>query len=114
MRRHGGCYSATTARPPKEETFQDRRTLEIGGERKHLISGHVGRFGTRDDVKLHQQYMADISETSRNSITQNAVISVTMSAPASTPVYFSITGSARRPRPRLRLTGASVTERTAA
>ncbi len=112
------------ARPAPEETFQDRRTLEIGGERielawhganhspdnsyiyfpdhdtlmlidivnsgwvpvynlnltedragyvaapdhalsypwRHLISGHLGRLGTRDDVKLHQQYVADISE----------------------------------------------------
>ena len=31
----------------------------------HLISGHVGRLGTRDDVKLHQQYIADISEHAR-------------------------------------------------
>ena len=115
------------ARPPNEETFQDRRTLEIGGERidlawhgpnhspdnivihlpdhdtlmlidivnpgwapiyisnltedipgyieapanalayswKHFIGGHMGRLGTRDDVTLHQQYMADISESSR-------------------------------------------------
>ena len=113
------------ARPPNEETFQDRRTLEIGGERidlawhganhspdniiihlpdhdtlmlidivnpgwapvylsnltedipgyieapanalayswKHFIGGHLGRLGTRDDVTLHQQYMADIAET---------------------------------------------------
>ena len=113
------------ARPPNEETFQDRRTLEIGGERidlawhgpnhspdnivihlpdhdtlmlidivnpgwapvyianltedipgyieapanalayswKHFIGGHLGRLGTRDDVTLHQQYMADISES---------------------------------------------------
>ncbi len=118
------------ARPPNEETFQDRRTLEIGGERidlawhgpnhspdnilihlpdhdtmmlvdivnpgwapvyvsnltedipgyieapanalayswKHFIGGHVGRLGTRDDVLLHQQYMADISESSRKAI----------------------------------------------
>ena len=115
------------ARPPLDETFQDRRTLEIGGERielawhganhspdnsliyfpdhdtlmmidivnagwvpvynlnltedrvgyvaapdwalsydwKTLITGHLGRLGTRDDVKLHQQYIADISEQSR-------------------------------------------------
>src|SRR6478672_7295213 len=37
-----------SARPPNEETFQDRRTL--------------------DDVTLHQQYMADISESSRKAI----------------------------------------------
>src|SRR5713101_3990491 len=118
------------ARPAPEETFQDRRTLEIGGERidlafhgpnhspdnilihlpdhdtlmlidivnpgwapvyvanltedipgyveapanalayswTHFIGGHLGRLGTRDDVTLHQQYMADISESSRKAI----------------------------------------------
>ena len=117
-------------RPPNEETFQDRRTLEIGGERidlawhganhspdniiihlpdhdalmlidivnpgwapvfqsnlsedipgyleapawaldypwKHFIGGHLGRLGTRDDLALHQQYMADIAESSRKAI----------------------------------------------
>jgi len=110
------------ARPVPDEIFQDRRALEIGGERielawrgsnhtpdnifihfpdhdalmlidivnvrwapfgivnlsedipgyieapatalsypwKHFIGGHLGRLGTRDDVLLHQQYMADI------------------------------------------------------
>jgi glyoxylase-like metal-dependent hydrolase (beta-lactamase superfamily II) len=118
------------ARPPNEETFQDTRTLEIGGERielsyhgpnhspdnivihlpdhdtlmlvdiinpgwvpiyqsnlsedipgyleapgialaypwKHFIGGHMGRLGTRDDLTLHQQYMADIVESSRVAI----------------------------------------------
>jgi glyoxylase-like metal-dependent hydrolase (beta-lactamase superfamily II) len=118
------------ARPPNEETFGDRRTLEIGGERidlawfganhspdniiihlpdhdtlmlidivnpgwapvfqsnltedipgyleapanalayswKHFIGGHLGRLGTRDDLTLHQQYMADIAESSRKAI----------------------------------------------
>ena len=118
------------ARPPNEETFQDRRTLEIGGERielawqganhtpdnilihlpdhdtmmlvdivnpgwapvylsnltedipgylkapgnalaypwKHFIGGHMGRLGTREDVTLHQQYMADVAESSRQVI----------------------------------------------
>jgi glyoxylase-like metal-dependent hydrolase (beta-lactamase superfamily II) len=118
------------ARPAPEETFSDRRTLEIGGERielawhganhspdnilihlpdhdtlmlidivnpgwapvyisnltedipgyieasanalayswKHIIGGHLGRLGTRDDVRLHQQYMADISQSSRKAI----------------------------------------------
>ncbi len=111
-----------SARPAPEETFQDRRTLEIGGERielawlgsnhspdniyihlpahdtlmlidivnvgwapfavanlsedipgyieapakalaypwKHFIGGHLGKLGTREDVTLHQQYMADV------------------------------------------------------
>ncbi len=118
------------ARPPNEETFGDRRTLEIGGERidlswhgpnhspdnivihlpdhdtlmlidivnpgwvpifqsnlsedipgyleapanalayswKHFIGGHNGRLGTRDDITLHQQYMADLVESSREAI----------------------------------------------
>ncbi len=118
------------AKPPNEETFQDRRTLEIGGERielawhaanhspdnivihfpdhntmmmvdivnpgwvpismsnltedipgyidaaaiilsypwQHYIGGHVGRLGTRADVELHQQYMADVSASSRKAI----------------------------------------------
>jgi len=118
------------ARPPNEETFQDTRTLEIGGERidlawyganhspdnilihlpdhdalmlidivnpgwapvflanltedipgyleapakalayswKHFIAGHVGRLGTREDIALHQQYMADIAESSRKAL----------------------------------------------
>jgi glyoxylase-like metal-dependent hydrolase (beta-lactamase superfamily II) len=118
------------ARPPNEETFQDARTLEVGGERidlawhganhtpdniiihlpdhdtlmlidivnpgwapvylsnltedipgyleapanalayswKHFIGGHLGRLGTREDVALHQQYMADIAESSRKAI----------------------------------------------
>jgi glyoxylase-like metal-dependent hydrolase (beta-lactamase superfamily II) len=118
------------ARPAPEETFQDRRTLEIGGERfelawhgtnhspdnifihlpdhnalmlvdivnpgwapvyqsnltedvqgyiaapataltypwKHFIGGHMGRLGTRDDIAVHQQYMADIVEHSRKAL----------------------------------------------
>jgi len=27
---------------------------------KHFIGGHLGKLGTRDDVTLHQQYVADI------------------------------------------------------
>ncbi|HYX77011.1 MAG TPA: MBL fold metallo-hydrolase [Gaiellaceae bacterium] len=118
------------ARQPNEETFQDRRSLQIGGERidlawhgsnhspdnilihlpdhdtmmfidivnprwapfykanlsddiqgyieapanalaypwKHFISGHMGHLGTRDDVTLHQAYMADVLESSKNAI----------------------------------------------
>ena len=118
------------ARPAPEETFQDRLTVEIGGERielawrgtnhspdniyihlpdhdtlmlvdivnpgwapvylsnltediqgyieapetalsypwKHFIGGHLGRLGTRDDVTLHQQYMADIAASCRHAI----------------------------------------------
>ena len=117
-------------RPAPEETFSDRRTLEIGGERielawhganhtpdnsvvhfpehdalmmvdivnvgwvpvfvvnlsddipgylgmpataltypwKTLISGHLGRLGTRDDVILHQQYMADLEASAKTAL----------------------------------------------
>jgi glyoxylase-like metal-dependent hydrolase (beta-lactamase superfamily II) len=118
------------ARPLPEETFQDRRSLEIGGERielawhgvnhspdnifihlpdhdalmlvdivnpgwapayqsnltedipgyveasataltyawRHFIGGHMGRLGTRDDVALHKQYMADVSQASMTAL----------------------------------------------
>ena len=126
----GSLFDKNVTRIGHEETFQDKRTLEIGGERidlawhgpnhspdnilihlpghdtmmlvdicnpgwvpiyrsnlsedipgyieapanalayswKHFIGGHMGRLGTRDDLALHQQYMADISESSRNAI----------------------------------------------
>jgi glyoxylase-like metal-dependent hydrolase (beta-lactamase superfamily II) len=35
---------------------------------KHFISGHVGRLATRDDVLLHQQYIADIEAGSREAL----------------------------------------------
>jgi glyoxylase-like metal-dependent hydrolase (beta-lactamase superfamily II) len=118
------------AKPAPEETFADRRTLEVGGERielawhggnhspdniyihfpdhdtlmlvdivlpgwvpfyginlsedvpgyiaapatalsypwKHLIAGHLGRLGTRDDVAVHQQYIADIETEARHAL----------------------------------------------
>jgi glyoxylase-like metal-dependent hydrolase (beta-lactamase superfamily II) len=31
----------------------------------HLISGHLGRLATRDDVAVHQQYIADIEASAR-------------------------------------------------
>jgi hypothetical protein len=35
---------------------------------KHFIGGHMGRLGTRDDVTLHQQYVADISASARTAL----------------------------------------------
>lgn len=37
---------------------------------KHFIGGHLGRLGTRDDVILHQQYMADIVDNVKSAITK--------------------------------------------
>ena len=118
-------------RPAPEETFQDTRTLDIGGERielgwhgsnhspdnsyiyfpdhdtlmlvdvinvgwvpiyslnlavdvpgfiaapkialgyewSHLISGHMGRLGSRDDVALHQQFVGEIVDNLREVFT---------------------------------------------
>lgn len=118
------------SRPAPEETFADRRILEIGGERfelawhgsnhtpdniyihfpdhdtlmlvdivvpgwvpfyginlsedvpgylgaptvalsypwKHLIAGHMGKLGDRDDVALHQQYVADIEASAKRAL----------------------------------------------
>jgi glyoxylase-like metal-dependent hydrolase (beta-lactamase superfamily II) len=32
---------------------------------QHYIGGHLGRLGTRDDIALHQQYVADIVESAQ-------------------------------------------------
>jgi glyoxylase-like metal-dependent hydrolase (beta-lactamase superfamily II) len=34
----------------------------------HFISGHLGRLATRDDVAVHQQYIADIEASSREAL----------------------------------------------
>jgi glyoxylase-like metal-dependent hydrolase (beta-lactamase superfamily II) len=140
------------ARPVPDETFQDRRTLNIGGERielawlgsnhtpdniyihlpdhdalmlvdivnvrwapfgivnlsedipgyvdapakalaypwKHFIGGHLGRLGTRDDVILHQQYMADLVDNVKSAITKGYLDAVTDLAAA--PVIEKYTG----------------------
>jgi glyoxylase-like metal-dependent hydrolase (beta-lactamase superfamily II) len=35
---------------------------------QHYIGGHLGRLGTRADIELHQQYINDIVESSRNAL----------------------------------------------
>jgi hypothetical protein len=35
---------------------------------RHLIAGHLGRLGTRDDVAVHQQYIADIEAGARHAL----------------------------------------------
>jgi glyoxylase-like metal-dependent hydrolase (beta-lactamase superfamily II) len=34
----------------------------------HLIGGHLGRLATRDDVSIHQQYIADIEASAREAL----------------------------------------------
>jgi len=40
----------------------------LGYSWTHFIGGHLGRLGTREDLALHHQYMADIAESSRQTI----------------------------------------------
>jgi glyoxylase-like metal-dependent hydrolase (beta-lactamase superfamily II) len=35
---------------------------------KHFIGGHMGRLGDREDIALHQRYMADIEAASRQAL----------------------------------------------
>ena len=35
---------------------------------RHFISGHLGRLATRDDVSVHQAYIADIEASSREAL----------------------------------------------
>src|SRR4029079_932431 len=35
---------------------------------KTLISGHLGKLGRREDVALHQQYMADLEASARTAL----------------------------------------------
>jgi len=37
---------------------------------KHFICGHLGRLATRDDVLVHQQYIADIEASSRQALAE--------------------------------------------
>ena len=34
----------------------------------HFICGHLGRLATRDDVAVHQQYIADIEASAREAL----------------------------------------------
>lgn len=35
---------------------------------KHFIGGHMGRLGTREDIAVHQRYMADVADYSRRAL----------------------------------------------
>jgi len=40
---------------------------------KHFIGGHHGRLGTRDDVTVYQQYVADIVDSIKSVMTSNSI-----------------------------------------
>jgi glyoxylase-like metal-dependent hydrolase (beta-lactamase superfamily II) len=43
--------------------FLDAPGVALSYPWRHYIGGHLGRLGTRDDVVLHQQYFADMTES---------------------------------------------------
>jgi glyoxylase-like metal-dependent hydrolase (beta-lactamase superfamily II) len=42
--------------------------IALSYEWSHLISGHLGRLATREDVAIHQQYIADIEASAREAL----------------------------------------------
>jgi hypothetical protein len=42
--------------------------IALGYSWTHFIGGHMGRLGTRADITLHQQYMADVAASSRRAL----------------------------------------------
>jgi glyoxylase-like metal-dependent hydrolase (beta-lactamase superfamily II) len=48
--------------------YMQAPAIALAYEWSHLISGHVGRLATREDVTLHQQYIADIEASSREAL----------------------------------------------
>ena len=50
--------------------FVDAPAKALAYPWKHFIAGHLGLLGTRDDVILHQQYMADLIDNVKSAITK--------------------------------------------
>ena len=48
--------------------YLDAATIAMSYPWTHLIGGHLGRLGTRDDVMLHQQYLDDIGDSARKAL----------------------------------------------
>jgi hypothetical protein len=44
--------------------YIDAPDIALGHPWQHYIGGHLGRLGTRADIELHKQYVADIVEHS--------------------------------------------------
>jgi glyoxylase-like metal-dependent hydrolase (beta-lactamase superfamily II) len=45
--------------------YVDAPDIALGYSWDHYIGGHLGRLGTRADLELHKQYVADIVESSK-------------------------------------------------
>ena len=48
--------------------YTDAPAIALDYPWTHLISGHLGRVATREDVAMHQQYIADIEASSREAL----------------------------------------------
>jgi glyoxylase-like metal-dependent hydrolase (beta-lactamase superfamily II) len=48
--------------------YIDAPHIALGYPWKHYIGGHLGRLGTRTDIELHQQYIDDIVESSKDAL----------------------------------------------
>jgi len=48
--------------------YMDAPVTALSYPWKHLIAGHLGRLGTRDDVILRQQYIADIETGAKTAL----------------------------------------------
>jgi glyoxylase-like metal-dependent hydrolase (beta-lactamase superfamily II) len=48
--------------------FVDAPDVALSYPWRHYIGGHMGRLGTRDDVVVHRQYFADMTESVRDAL----------------------------------------------
>ena len=48
--------------------YMDAPAAALSYPWRHLVAGHLGRLGTRDDVIVHQQYIADIEAGARTAL----------------------------------------------
>jgi len=48
--------------------YIDAATIAMSYPWTHLIGGHLGRLGTRDDVILHQRYLDDVADSAKTAL----------------------------------------------
>ena len=77
----------------------------------HLISGHLGRVATREDVAMHQQYIADIEASSREALA--SVNPGPLFGHYGENVWAGVSAYLERARRELLATGETVRKRTA-
>jgi hypothetical protein len=53
---------------PARKVYTGAPAISLDYPWTHLISGHLGRVATREDVAMHQQYIADIEASSREAL----------------------------------------------